>query len=60
MAFGLDTEMITASDREDDRFIKEVARIVGRALTAAEEGTAFDVRDQGGYNAREAAAEILA
>lgn len=55
----LQTERYTAEDRRNDDFIDAVSAILGRPLTADEEGIAFDCRDQGSYSAREAATEII-
>lgn len=59
MALGL-SESSTQQDRIDEHFLACVQRTLGRPLTGDEEGIAIDVRDQGGYNAMEAATEILA
>ncbi|WP_273036786.1 hypothetical protein [Massilia timonae] len=59
MALGL-SESSTQQDRIDQHFLACVQRTIGRSLTSAEEAMAIDVRDQGGYNAMEAATEILA
>lgn len=59
MALGL-SESSTQQDRIDEHFLACVQRTIGRSLTSTEEELAIAARDQAGYNAMEAATEILA
>jgi len=59
MALGL-SESSTQQERIDEHFLACVQRTIGRSLTSTEEEIAIAARDQAGYNALEAATEILA
>ena len=59
MALGLN-EGSTQQERIDEHFLACVQRILVRSLTSTEEEIAIGVRDQHGYDATEAATEILA
>jgi hypothetical protein len=60
MALGLNEDGYNASDRKDERFLVNVQDWLGRDTTVDEEELAFNMRDQHGYSAKEAATEIAA